>query len=522
MAVAESSQDTDKLRKKLAATNHLLEQNIRALEEAQALTHLGSWRWDVATGEVNWSDELYRIYGLTPQARKIGFEEFLELIYVDDRERIGAIIGTAFKSGKPFDFEHRIVLPNQQTRVLYGKGTAVVDQTGAVVRMVGTSQDITERKMANEALFLSDERFKAVTAATNDVVYDIDLAAAKTWFNDSLATEYGYSALAARPRTWFFDHIHPEDVIRTEASLERALAGTAVNWSRDYRFRRQDGSYVDVRDRAYIIRDGDKKASRIIGTILDISQQKELGRAKDKFISLVSHQLRTPLTAMRLHIEMLADGRGGELTQTGQGFVDKIETSTVRMIKLVGDILNVSQIERGHLKVIPVPTDVAALIAWHVDEAQPAAAAKYATLRFKPADDLSEVMVDPILFSQIIHNLLSNAIRYTASKNTEIIVTFKKTDTNYELTFQDEGIGIPKAAQRNIFTSFFRADNAVKMHGEGTGLGLYYIKLIMDATGGKTWFTSVDGKGTTFYVTLPLNGMEAVDQCTSMLAEPHA
>lgn len=521
MSVTDLPKNNDKLRRELAAANYLLEQNITALQEAQALTHLGSWRWDVDTGAVFWSDELYRIYGLKPQERKIGFQDFLELIYLDDRARIGAVIGAAFKSGEPFDFEHRIMLPDKKLRILYGKGTAVRGDSGAIIAMIGTSQDITDKKKADDTLFLSDERFKAVTAATNDVIYDADLVESLTWFNNALFSEYGYPERSIRPRQWFFDNIHPEDVTRITQSIDKALVGTDINWSADYRLKRHSGNYVDVRDRAHIVRDADFNAIRIIGSILDISQQKELGRAKDKFISLVSHQLRTPLTAMRLHTEMLADGQGGELNSKGQTYVEKIETSTVRMIQLVSDILNVSQIERGRLKAVPVPTDITALIAWHIDEISPSAASKQATIVFKPAESLPLVSVDPLLFSQIMHNLLSNAVRYTQAPDSIITVSFIKTNTGYELCVKDQGIGIPKSVQRKVFTSFFRAENAVKMHGEGTGLGLYFIKLIVESTGGKTWFETTENIGSSFYVTLPLSGMVALDQLQPMPLELH-
>jgi two-component system CheB/CheR fusion protein len=353
------------------------------------------------------------------------------------------------------------------------------------------------------------------------VIYDADLVESATWFNKALTTEYGYPELPVRPRAWSFEAIHPEDVRRVRQSIDHALESHDKNWSTEYRFQRNDGSYIDVRDRAHIIRDTNNKAVRIIGSILDISKQTELARAKDKFISLVSHQLRTPLTAMRLHTEMLADGLGGELNDRGKSYVEKIETSTVRMIQLVGDILNISQIERGRLKVVPVATDIEALIAWHIDEILPSAASKQISITFTQSKTIQLVSVDPVLYSQIIHNLLSNAIRYTSIPESVIAVTFVKNTTSYVLCVKDQGIGIPKSVQPKIFTSFFRAENAVQMHGEGTGLGLYFIKLIVEATGGKTWFETAENVGTSFYVSLPLTGMEAVDQLQSTPLELH-
>jgi signal transduction histidine kinase len=112
-----------------------------------------------------------------------------------------------------------------------------------------------------------------------------------------------------------------------------------------------------------------------------------------------------------------------------------------------------------------------------------------------------------ILFGQLVHNLLTNAIRYTVKENTTIKIAFEKTEEEYLLTVKDRGIGIPKEAQSRIFSSFYRAENATLVQSDGNGLGLYLTKHILDITGGKIWFTSEEGKGSTFFVSFPLSGM---------------
>ena len=109
---------------------------------------MGTWQWDVASGDITWSDELYRIYGLRPRKQAVGYEEFLQLIHPNDREKVNNIINEAYQTKRSFEFEHRITLPNKKIRILEGKGKVVSDADGKVVRMLGTSQDITERKKA--------------------------------------------------------------------------------------------------------------------------------------------------------------------------------------------------------------------------------------------------------------------------------------------------------------------------------------------------------------------------------------
>lgn len=497
--------------------NRPLETSTISLDEAQELVHIGTWQWDVATGDISWSDELYRIYGLKPGKKAIGFEEFIQLIHPEDRERVSGLIGEAYQSKRSFEFEHRIMLPNKKIRILEGKGKVVMDNAGNVVRMFGTSQDITERKKADQALYRSNERFHAVSAATNDVVYDIDLQDGSIWFNDVLCNEYKYPEQdSVYPRGWRVDHIHPGDRQRIKRSIAALLRSQDKTWAEEYRFQKHDGTYTDVRDRALVLRDSSGKPTRIIGSMLDITQQKDLERAKDRFISLVSHQLRTPLTSMRLLTEMLAIGYTEQLTEAQQDYIQKIESSTERMIKLVNEILDVSNIESGRLHTHLASEDIRTLITGQIEEIAPLTAERDTHIVYNPAEEPQTLTIDSVLFSQIVHNLLTNAIRYTLEKGTTVHVSFEKADEKYVLAVSDQGIGIPEESWPHIFTSFYRANNAIKTQGDGSGLGLYLTKLILDMTGGDIWFESEQGKGSTFYVSLPSDGMHHVQEGASL------
>jgi PAS domain S-box-containing protein len=488
--------------------NRPLEANSFSLDEAQELVHVGSWQWNVGSGDIIWSDELYRIYGMRPQERPIGFEEFIQLIHPEDRARVNEIINEAYQTKHSFDFEHRIILPNKKIRILHGKGKVVSDESGNIVRMLGTSQDITERKKADQALHKSDERFNAVTAATSDVVYDIDLKKNTIWFNDALFTEYKYpKGKSPYTQEWRFGQIHPQDRQRIKASLDKLLHSSNKTWTNEYKFKKHDGTYIDVRDRAIVSRDAGGNATRIIGTILDITNQKELERAKDRFISLVSHQLRTPLSSMRIHSQMLANGYIGKLTPEQLDYLQKIESSTIRMIQLVNNILGVSKIESGRFSINVADTDISTLIQAQVDEVDALASSKGIKIAYTSNIKRQTIPADVILFGQLVHNLLTNAIRYTVKENTTIKIAFEKTEKEYLLTVKDRGIGIPKEAQSRIFSSFYRAENATLVQSDGNGLGLYLTKHILDITGGKIWFTSEEGKGSTFFVSFPLSGM---------------
>lgn len=432
------------------------------------------------------------------------------------RDTDGKTPKTAFitkaQSGERSEMAHHTVLVRKDGTLLPVADSAapIFDAEGNQQGIIVVFRDVTTEAKFQTALEESNERFKLASQATNDVVYDLDLVEGKLSWNDSLYDAYGYTPeQVGDTLEWWTDHIHPDDAIQLTETLDKLSNPNILNWTVEYRFQRADGRYAYIRDRAFVQRDQNGQAQRLIGSMLDITQQKQLDQAKDEFVSLVSHQLRTPLTAIRLFVEMLAKGQVGELTGQQKDYLEKVEISTERMIRLVGDILNVSRIELGRIKIEPIPTDVHALIKSHLDEIAPLAAAKKVMISFTSEDEPVTVDVDPTIFGQVVHNLLTNAIRYTNSGKGKIEVRFTKEPDGYQLAVSDNGIGIPAAARPHIFERFYRAENATKVEGEGTGLGLYLIKLIMDTAGGTLRFESKEGEGTTFYAHIPIEGMKA-------------
>lgn len=354
------------------------------------------------------------------------------------------------------------------------------------------------------------QRYQMVFKATNEVLYELNLETGVVLWNDGLTTQYGYDQSEdAGTMEWWAAHIHPDDALRVEHEISQWLESGNETWQAEYRFQKADGSYIDVRDRGVVRRSPDGRPLQVIGSFLDITRQKQLDRAKDEFISLVSHQLRTPLTAIRLYSDMLSSGMYGELTNKQQDPVERINEAAIRLIDLVGNILDISKLESGHLVSNPVPTMINELIQECVREVVPIANIKDVDITFHPDENIEKVSVDAVIFSQVVHNLLTNAIRYSKPEIGHVQVDFIKNDDHYLLTVQDNGIGIPKDAQQNIFHRFYRAQNASNIEEHGTGLGLYMIKLMIESAGCDVWFESDEKFGTKFYVKLPLTGMRA-------------
>jgi PAS domain S-box-containing protein len=239
----------------------------------------------------------------------------------------------------------------------------------------------------------------------------------------------------------------------------------------------------------------------------DITRMKEIDRMKTEFVSVASHQLRTPLAAIKLFGGMLMNPKVGPLNKLQKEYMENIQESVEQMIVLVDDLLNVSRLEAGRLAVVPKQTNMAAMIKSIIKESTPAANEKNCALIFKKPQGASKVRLDPVLIRQVIHNLVSNAIKYSNKPHAKVTITLEKKSKVYKVSVQDKGIGITRKEQLRIFERFFRGEEAMKIQGRGTGLGLYVAKMILEAGGGKIWFESKGrNKGTTFYVTMPREG----------------
>jgi len=245
----------------------------------------------------------------------------------------------------------------------------------------------------------------------------------------------------------------------------------------------------------------------VVVTFRDITEEKRIDRMKSEFISLASHQLRTPLTAIGWYIELMQNELSS-LSGDQQDYVAQIMNSHRRMVDLVNSLLNASRIELGKLRIDPEETELETLVNTMVKELTPQMQEKHIRFSQRLPKKLP-VFLDVNLVQTVLGNLLSNAVKYTLKEGSiELLVMTDQQELRFEV--HDTGMGIPKEQQHRIFEKLFRADNVRKTDTEGTGIGLYIAREIVRAWGGKLWYQSEEGKGTTFSFTVPVK-MKKID-----------
>jgi signal transduction histidine kinase len=250
------------------------------------------------------------------------------------------------------------------------------------------------------------------------------------------------------------------------------------------------------------------------------AQLRRLDEAKDEFISMASHQLRTPLTSIKGYVDMMLEGDAGKVTPMQKRFLTEAFLSSERMVHLINDFLNVSRLQTGKFIIDKRPTDIAKVVKQEVESLHINASGHDLSFQLKVGKTVPKlVMLDEAKIRQVIMNFSDNAIYYS-KPGTVIKVLLDVVDDELVLTVKDTGIGVPEAEQANLFSKFFRATNARKQRPDGTGVGLYLAKRVVAGHGGSIIFSSKEGKGSTFGFSVPLKRLRVDDKANKLEYKP--
>lgn len=224
---------------------------------------------------------------------------------------------------------------------------------------------------------------------------------------------------------------------------------------------------------------------------------KDLDETKDEFISMASHQLRTPLTSVKGYMSMVLEGDAGKISKAQRELLNQAFVSSQRMVYLIADLLNVSRLKTGKFVIDSHPTNLAEVVETEIFQLKETAKSKQITLTYKKPAKFTELMLDETKIRQVIMNFADNAIYYTpAGGKVQIEVREDKNNVYFKVT--DNGLGVPAKEKAHLFTKFYRAENARRARPDGTGLGLFMAKKVIDAQKGTLLFDSTEGKGSTF------------------------
>lgn len=343
-------------------------------------------------------------------------------------------------------------------------------------------------------------------ASVGDAIFVTDIHGVISFINPKAVTLSGWSAEEAigQPVGSVVKFSIDDDLQTVLSSSPYAPSESPQEFTGRISLVKKDGiSKSPVKGRAVPF--SDEKGNRL-GTIIllgDATIEHRLIQAKDHFLSIVAHQLRTPLGSARWCMDMLLSGDWGALSDEARRAVISLYASNQQMIELVNDLLDMAKFNRTNGVEDSVPVDVAEVVESIFRFLELDAQRRRIVFGSKADPDMPKILLPRRRFYEVVRNLVSNAVKYSKPGG-HVIVEIARVNDRCRLSVKDDGIGIPLDEQQNIFSKFFRASNAVHSQTEGSGLGLAVVKMFIESWGGHVSFESVEGKGTTFFIELPI------------------
>lgn len=449
----------------------------------------------------------------------------MEFVHPDSRELVKQRVALIYKEGmhETSVVREKFICDDGETIEVEIASMLFHYQGQVAIQLI--VRDITEQVKAQAAIAESEQRFRQLADSMPQMVWTADPDGTVTYRNRRWFDYTGFTS-EVDMETWH-TFLHPDDRERALLPWEQA-----VKTGRTYQaeFRLQDihrpGRYRWFLGRAVPIVDDEGVITKWFGTSTDItdlrrtSQRKKelehvtvaltaqrselvaLNKAKDEFISLASHQLRTPATGVKQFIGMVLEGYAGDISPEARTFLEKAYESNDRQIAIINDLLQVAQIDAGKVSLHIQPTNINDIIQSVIQEQQSKFDERRQTIHYSPAKRPLNALADPERLRMVLDNLIDNASKYTPEGKSITIAASGKNDT-VVITVQDEGVGIDPIDHDKIFLKFTRLDNPLSNHVGGSGLGLYWVRKIIALHGGTVTVNSTVGEGATFTVSLP-------------------
>ena len=496
----------------------LLRDNEQILKESQKIARLGHYTLDVKSGFWNSSDTLNEVFGISNNYKK-DINGWLQIIHPDDLEMMKTYFyDDVIKAKHNFDKEYRIIRQNDnQERWVHGIGQLQLDDKGYVIQMLGTIQDITERKNAEKELKLSESRLYEAQHLAHIGNWELDLKTKKVYWSDEVYRIFGFEPGQMKiDLELFLSRLAPEDREHINKLLEDAI-NKNIPYSYDHPIILPNDSKRIVHSEGKVVRTAGGDAHTIYGTVQDITERKkfeseliaakeraeEMSRLKSNFLANMSHELRTPLFGIIGLSELLTH----EIKDADQKeMIDAVYESSKRLSETLNLILDLSKIENNKLELNAVKFDIGKVSLNIINTFKEVAKKKgiYLKTDFNIPD--LNVRLDKRAYESILNNLINNAIKFTKSGGVTVGLSLEVIENNNYVVLKvaDTGIGIAKEDFEVIFDEFRQASEGMSRNFEGSGLGLNITKKFVEKMGGTISVESQLGKGTKFTVKLPI------------------
>jgi PAS domain S-box-containing protein len=501
----------------ISVNNADLRKALNEAREAQRLARIGSWELDVATGDLSWSAEIFYMFEIDRVKFDATYEAFLNAIHPDDRELVGNAYEKSLLDKSPYQIIHRLQMPDGRIKWVEEQCETDFDAVGNPLISRGTIQDITERKLAEDAVRQSEARFRGIMDNSPAAIVLKGLDGRIQFANKSFETWYGVHEIDVLGKT--SSDVFPNEFASEYADHDREVTERASASERESPALFADGSTHMLSITRFPIFNDEGELTSIGAINVDITTRREAeenvrlalaetiraNQAKTEFLATMSHELRTPLNAIIGFSETMSGEYFGALgSEKYVEYANDIQASGQHLLDLINDLLDLSAIEAGkhqlskeHLNALEVVEDCAPIVN---ERAAHQGVSYHAAIQM----NLPEIWVDRRALKQILLNILSNAIKFTPEGG-EVKLTLSTTSNEMIFETRDTGPGIPQSKLATLTDPFVRVEDDPYKSQEGTGLGLAIVKSLVELHDGQLSIKSKVGVGTTVTVTLPIN-----------------
>ena len=416
------------------------------------------------------------------------------------------ILDNVYKTGKPFiGKEMKIMLQPEPKGPLIEKYVDFIylaskDKNGLIEGIIAHGHDVTEQVLARKKVEETSERFRALADNIPNLVWMANSDGWIFWYNDQW---YEYTGTTPEEMEgWGWKSVHDPATLPVVLTQWQASITNGKPFEMVFPIKGADGIFHPFLTRVVPVRDEEGKIIRWLGTNTDISNQKELERQKDNFLGMASHELKTPVTVIKAFAQVLQSNFEKEGNTVAESYLSKMNVQIDKLTSLIESLLDVTKMQTGKMHFTYSKFDFNLLVKETVDHVQLTTVQHKIEVKF---DKTKMVYGDRERIGQVITNFIINAIKYSPHSD-KIIVNTKAYKTTITLSVKDFGLGISKDNQNQVFEQFYRVSSNHQNTYPGVGLGLYISAEIIKREGGKIWVESEQGKGSTFYFSIPIKG----------------